>query len=258
MQEDIMQQITIFNRRQLKLAALLNLPENCSSLVISCHGFRGAKENRERIYSLSSKLNSIGLGLLAFDFQGSGQSEGTYHDITLTRQASDLQDVIDFAARQFNLPMVLLGRSFGGSTVLAGASQDARITGYIFWSTPVFLKETFASMDPALASQVNQGHTITLVDEGGSYQLDPDLFIDFANHNMDDYIRAIGDRQVLIIHGQSDEVVAPENALYMARLLPNCQLHLIEGADHRFTQHTDQREDLTIDWLVNSWKDGQP
>ncbi|HOQ09828.1 MAG TPA: alpha/beta hydrolase [Syntrophomonadaceae bacterium] len=249
-----MQQITIVNRRQLKLAALLNLPENCSGLVISCHGFRGAKENRGRIYSLSSKLNSIGLGLLAFDFQGSGQSEGTYHDITLTRQAGDLQDVIDFAARQFNMPLVLLGRSFGGSTVLAGASQDARVTGYIFWSTPVFLKETFAAMDPALAGQLEQGKTITLVDEGGSYQLAPDLLLDFANHNMDEYIKAIGNRPVLIIHGQSDEIVAPENALYLARHLSDCQLHLVEGADHRFSQHGDQREDLTIDWLVRHWK----
>ena len=159
-----MQEITILNRGGLKLAALLSLPENCEGLVISCHGFRGAKENRGRIHSLSRKLNSAGMGLLAFDFQGSGQSEGTYHDITLSRQAGDLQDVIDYAAREYKLPLVLLGRSFGGSTVLAGASQDARVTGYIFWSTPVFLKETFAALEPALVSQVNQGRTITLVD----------------------------------------------------------------------------------------------
>lgn len=246
-----MQQLSIGNRDNLILAALLSLPEKASCLVISCHGFRGAKENRGRIYNLAAQLSQRGIGLLAFDFQGSGQSEGQYRNITLTRQANDLQDIIAYADQHFRLPIILLGRSFGGSTILAGASQDSRIAGYIFWSTPIFLKKTFAGMDPAKFSQLEQGNTVTLVDEGGSFQLDPDLFLDFDNHNMDTYIQAIGSRPVLIVHGQADEVVAPENARYMAQQLANCQLHLIEGADHRFSMHSAQREALTIDWLAN-------
>lgn len=249
-----MQQLTIRSRNGLKLAALLRISEDSHCLVISCHGFRGAKENRGKIYSLGKKLNQIGAGLLAFDFQGSGRSEGQYRNITLTRQAYDLQDVINYADQQFKLPIITLGRSFGGSSVLAGASQDSRISGYIFWSTPVFLKETFAGMDAALARQLDQGNTITLVDEGGTYQLDPDLFRDFDNHNMEEYIRAIDHRPVLIVHGDADEVVDSKNARYMEQLLPEAQLHLVKDADHRFTEHTALREDLTINWLASHWK----
>ena len=248
-----MQHLTINNRDGLKLAALLSLPQECHCLVISCHGFRGAKENSGRIFSFGKKLYQIGIGLLAFDFQGSGESEGQYSSITLTRQAHDLQDVINYAHQQFKLPIIVLGRSFGGSTVLAGASQDSRIVGYIFWSTTVFLKETFAGLDPALASQLEQGKTITITDEGGSYQLDPDLFQDFDNHNMDEYIKAIGHRPVLIIHGEADEVVSPQNAKHIAQLLPETRLHLVKDADHRFTEHTALREDLTIKWLARYW-----
>lgn len=249
-----MQQISIINRNDLKLSALLSIPAAPRCLVIACHGFRGAKENGGRIYSLGEKLNQIGIGLLAFDFQGSGQSEGQYSNLTLTRQAHDLQDVINYAHQQFQLPIVVLGRSFGGSTILAGASQDSRIAGYIFWSTTIFLKETFTGLDPALADQLEKGNTITLTDEGGNYELDPDLFRDFANHNMDDYIRAIGNRPVLIMHGLSDEVVPTKNPKHLAQLLPQAQLHLLEGADHRFTQYTAQREDLTIQWLAKHWQ----
>jgi pimeloyl-ACP methyl ester carboxylesterase len=247
------QQLTINNRYRLKLAALLSMPDDCHCLVISCHGFRGAKENSGKIYGFGQKLHQIGAGLLAFDFQGSGESQGHYRSITLARQAHDLQDVINYADQQFKLPIIALGRSFGGSTVLAGASQDSRVAGYILWSTPVFLKETFASMDAALASQIEKGETITLTDEGGTYQLDPDLFRDFDNHNMDEYLRAIGDRPVLIVHGDSDEVVNPQNARYIARLLPEAQLHIVKGADHRFTQQIALREDLTIRWLASHW-----
>lgn len=250
-----MQQISINNRSDLKLSALLSVPADPHCLVIACHGFRGAKENGGRIYSLGEKLKQIGMGLLAFDFQGSGQSEGQYSDLTLTRQAGDLQDVINYADQQFQLPIIVLGRSFGGSTILAGASQDDRIVGYIFWSTTVFLKETFTGLNPALASQVEKGNTIMLTDEGGNYELDPDLFQDFANHNMDDYLRAIGNRPVLIVHGLADEMVPTKNAQHIAQLLPQAQLNLLEGADHRFTQHTAQREDLSIQWLAGHWGD---
>ena len=248
-----MQHFTINNRHGLKLAALLSMPDDCHCLVISCHGFRGAKENSGNIFNFGKKLSQIGAGLLAFDFQGSGESQGQYRSITLTRQAHDLQDVINYAHQQFKLPIIVLGRSFGGSTVLAGASQDSRIVGYIFWSTTVFLKETFAGLDPALASQLEQGKTITITDEGGSYQLDPDLFQDFDNHNMDEYIKAIGHRPVLIIHGEADEVVSPQNAKHIAQLLPEAQLHLVKDADHRFTDHIALREDLTIKWLTRYW-----
>jgi alpha/beta superfamily hydrolase len=176
------QQITINNRDDLRLSALLSFPADPRCLIIACHGFRGAKENGGRIYSLGDKLSQIGMALLAFDFQGSGQSEGQYSNLTLTRQASDLQDVINYAHRKYQLPIIVLGRSFGGSTVLAGASQDSRIAGYIFWSTTIFLKETFTGLDPVLADQLEKGNTIILTDEKGNYKLDPDLFQDFANH----------------------------------------------------------------------------
>ena len=250
-----MQQIAINNRDGRRLSALLSLPTDPRCLIIACHGFRGAKENGGRIYSLGEKLSQIGMGLLAFDFQGSGQSEGQYSNLTLTRQASDLQDVINYAHRKYQLPIIVLGRSFGGSTILAGASQDSLIAGYIFWSTTIFLKETFTGLDPVLADQLEKGNTIVLTDEKGDYKLDPDLFQDFADHNMDDYIRAIGNRPVLIVHGLSDEVVPTKNAEHLAQLLPQAQLHLLAGADHRFTQHTAQREDLTIQWLAKLWKD---
>jgi esterase/lipase len=57
------------------------------------------------------------------------------------------------------------------------------------------------------------------------------------------------------VHGLADEMVPTKNAQHIAQLLPQAQLNLLEGADHRFTQHTAQREDLSIQWLAGHWGD---
>lgn len=247
-----MQNININTCEGIRLAALLSIPDNAAGLIIACHGFRGGKENGGRIYHLAEELSRHKMGLLAFDFQGSGQSEGEYKTITLTRQARDLNDAIQFARKNLQLPIYLLGRSFGGSTVLAGGSVDPDISGYIFWCTPIYLRETFAGIMETAAQEMEQGNTVTLIDDwGNSFELAPDLFNDFQKHNMDYYLACIGNRPVLIVQGQADEVVSPDNARYIADKLPQAVLHIVEGADHRFTAHTPQRDALTLEWLLN-------
>lgn len=244
-----MQEFTITTPEGIKLAAMLSLPEHPRALVIGCHGFRGAKENGGRIFNLAQKLCDIGAGLMVFDFQGSGKSEGEFKTVTLTRQVRDLEAVLDYARNSFKLPVFLLGRSFGGATVLAGAVLDDSIAGYVFWSTPVFLKETFGVITEAGQQPRQSGTTLILSDEGGSYELAYDLFIDFGQHDMEKYIQLIRNKPVLIVHGQADQVVAPGNAEYLAHSLPRAVMYMVEGADHRFTRHTAEREDLTVNWL---------
>lgn len=245
-----MQNISIATPDHIRLAALVSLPERPRGLLISCHGFRGAKENAGRIFGLAEKLSRVDIGLLAFDFQGSGQSGGDYKTITLSRQARDLQTVLDYAGRKYDLPLYLLGRSFGGSTVLAGAGKRPEVRGYIFWSTPVFLHKTFAPLLKSAVEQWEQDHTATVADEGGRFELASDFLKDLDRHRMDDYVLSIGNRSVLIVHGLADEIVSPDNARHMAKLLPHAELHLAEGADHRFTDHSERREAITINWLL--------
>ena len=145
----------------------------------------------------------MGYGVLAFDFSGSGASSGEFKDITLSGQAHDLRQVIDYAAGNYFLPIYLLGRSFGGSTVLAGGSGDPRIRGFVLWSAPVYLTDTFRAMMGEAYDQLSAGQTIWVSDENDSFMLGPALVRDFALHDMDAYLERIGDRPVLVIHGEA-------------------------------------------------------
>ncbi|WP_172674169.1 alpha/beta hydrolase [Syntrophomonas palmitatica] len=222
------------------------------AVVIIAHGFRGSKENGGKIYGFADRLNDIGLGAVAFDFSGSGESEGDFKNVTISRQAADLQHVIDFADHNYEVPLIVLGRSLGGSTVLAGAAADERIAGYIFWSAPVLLHDTFSAVLGEAYRELLSGRTVELEDEWGRFFLAPDLIQDFNHHDMLACIRHLGVRPVLVVHGQNDEVVSTENAFLIAEGAPNASLHIIKGADHRFAGKVEQRQDITLKWLLEN------
>ncbi len=249
-----MKEILINTRDDKKLAAYLWEPADGSKfMLVICHGFRGAKENGGKVFAFADKLRKAGAGVVAFDFRGSGKSDGEFASVTLSRQGEDLQAVIDHVDRAYGLPVILLGRSMGGSSVLAGASGDERVAGYIFWSTPVFMHQAFATIMGEDYHRLQAGEIIMFSDDGGQFALRPDLITDFDRHDMDGYIKSIGAKPALIVQARDDDAVSPENGEYLHRLLPNSRLHMFDQAGHRFLELTAEREDLTIEWLRNNF-----
>lgn len=248
-----MENISVIEGGQAKLAAYMFMPESdCLYIVIICHGFRGAKENSGRIFTFAEKLNKLGLGVVAFDFSGSGASDGDFADISLSSQVNDLRRVINYINLSYNRPVILLGRSFGGSTVLAAADDSGKVAGYIFWSTPVKLYETFSGIVEEF-DRLEAGEELEIKDEAGNFRLKPSFIQDFAHHDMKKYLQKLAPYPTLVIHGAADEVVDPNNALDIYENSQHTELHIISGADHRFTQYINEREDLTLNWLQRTF-----
>lgn len=237
-----------------RIKAYVNVFPEASHLLVICHGFRGGKENGGRIFDFADRLQTAGFGVLAFDFTGSGESTGDFSRVTLSRQAEDLKLVLKYVKKNISLPIILLGRSFGGTTVLAGGTAESEVRGFILWSTPVFLTTTFSRIMPKKYKLLKSGSLVEIADENGVFQLQPDLIQDFYNHNMDYYLGRIGKRPVLIIHGENDDVVSINNAYYMTSKLSNCTLKIFSGADHKFISKYLEREDYTINWLKHNFK----
>ncbi len=244
-----MQTLKIIKENQERIAALIFLPDSFNYLLITCHGFRGRKENSDRICAFADQINELGLGVIAFDFTGSGESDGEFSEITLTRQVQDLKTVIDYAYRTYKKPIILLGRSLGGSTVLAGGAEDSKVKGFILWSTPVELQQTFTRVMEEAYEDLIKGKTVNISDESGAYHIKPTFVEDFYQHNMDDYLKQIRNRPVLIVQGQDDKVVAVYNARYMFNRLCNAEMVIVDDADHRFENKIRDREEITIKWL---------
>lgn len=244
-----MNKFMVKNQIGLTLRGLSFIPEQTRTILIVCHGFKGRKENNGFLGPFAEMLNSLRIGALAFDFTGSGESEGEFGSITLTRQIEDLRTIIDYADKEFHLPLLLLGRSFGGTTVI-GAGSDPRIKACILWSAPVFLEETFKKgFSAAEQAKIAAHQSVIRIENHQPVELKPDFFNDFRLHNMDQYLAALKNKPVLIVQGRADETVAPANAEYMQKKMPQADLHLVAGADHRFTGQEIMRQNLTLDWL---------
>ena len=235
------------------LAALKGIPEDAKYLVIVCHGFLGGKENRGKIFPFTHKLNARGFGVLAFDFTGSGESSGNFATVTLSRQISDLNAVINYAIKEIKLPIILLGRSFGGSTIIGLNQNLETILGYILWSVPVDLVITFKIMLKEHYRKLESGIPVKVEENETVLELQPDLVADFNKIDLRQRLVPLQSKPVLICHGLADEVVDFSNAVYLHENLPLSKLKLVKDADHRFTDFIELREKLTAQWLEENF-----
>lgn len=232
-----------------KLAAWI-LTGKCEPIymMVICHGFRGAKENSGKLLPFAHRLNLLGIGVVAFDCRGSGESDGNFANVTLSRQAADLKLILAYTRKTFRLPVLLLGRSFGGSTVAVAAPYDDYVAGCIFWSAPIDLTGTFEHMLGDAYYCLEKGETINISDQNGEFLLQPDIVRDFNRHDLPSRLKTL-DMPVLAVHGGRDEVVHPDNARTIAAIVKTGDVVLIDGADHRCTEFTRERENLTIEWI---------
>jgi alpha/beta superfamily hydrolase len=121
-----------------RLEALLNAGEDNATLAaLVCHPhplFGGTLHNKV-VYAAMKALNGVGLPVLRFNFRGAGLSEGV-HD-NGHGEGDDVRAALDWLNREFHLPLIFAGFSFGAAVGLRVACPDARVRALISLGTPV-------------------------------------------------------------------------------------------------------------------------
>jgi len=80
-------------------------------------------------------LNSFGSPVLRFNFRGAGLSQGE-HD-NGDGEVEDVRVALDWLDREFHLPLIFAGFSFGAAVGLRAACPDARVGAVIALGLPV-------------------------------------------------------------------------------------------------------------------------
>lgn len=121
-----------------QLEALLNAgAENATHVALVCHPhpmFGGTLHNKVVFHTMKA-LNGFGFPVLRFNFRGAGLSQGV-HDGG-NGEVGDVQAALDWLEREFHLPIVFAGFSFGAAVGLRATYSDARVRALISLGTPV-------------------------------------------------------------------------------------------------------------------------
>jgi uncharacterized protein len=120
------------------LEALLNGGANdATHVALVCHPhplFGGTLHNKVVFHTMKA-LNSFGFPVLRFNFRGTGLSQGE-HDHGVG-EVDDVRTALDWLNREFHLPLIFAGFSFGAAVGLRAACADSRVTALIGAGVPV-------------------------------------------------------------------------------------------------------------------------
>lgn len=120
-----------------KLEAILNAGATdapYSALVCHPHPLGGGTMHNKVVYHTMKALQSFGLPVLRFNFRGTGLSEGEHDG---HEETADVKAAIDWLEREFRLPILFAGFSFGAAMGLRACCGDERVKGLIGLGLPV-------------------------------------------------------------------------------------------------------------------------
>ncbi|KAK6147702.1 hypothetical protein DH2020_018614 [Rehmannia glutinosa] len=242
--------ITILNKRGEKLAGVLH-ETGSTKVVVLCHGFRSSKENNTMV-NLAGVLENEGISAFRFDFSGNGESEGSFQYGNYSSEAEDLRAVIEYFTGVNRVAVAVLGHSKApgpfsvtlesGNVVLLYASKYHDIGAVVNVSGRYDLKRGIKERlgDNFLEILKKDGY-IVVNTRAGDYQVTEESMVERFNTNMHEACLSIDEGcRVLTVHGSEDEIIPVEDALEFAKIIPNHQLQIIEGADHRYSSHQDE------------------
>ena len=247
-----MQQTFDIDGSKGKLTARLFTPEldpgeRCD-LVVFCHGLN-ADKNFMLLRMMEEGARSEGFATLAFDFNGHGESEGRFSEMTIPNEIEDLEQVLAYAQ----------DLRYVRNIALVGHSQGAIVAAMVAGNHPEDIK-ALVTLAPAssVRDDIARGNLF-----GVEFNpLDPPDSLVLSNGI------ALGRRYLktafrlpifetsakyqgsaCVIHGNGDRLVPFTCGERFHELWENSEYYELEYYDHNFTNCIFRPVDITVDYL---------
>ena len=245
-----------------RLKALIQKPElkqgeKCP-MVIFCHGFSGTKDG-PLFELIADTLQAHGIASIRFDFNGHGESECEFKDMTVPNEIQDAKKVVEYVRDlRYVSDLAIVDHSQGGVVASMTAGQLSEELG-----APAF--KAVALMAPAavLRDDAIRGSTM-----GKSYDpFDPGEYVELWGGLKlgGNYIRTAFTLPIyetaakyqgpaLIVHGTADRVVPYTYGERFHQIWPNSQLVIQDYFDHGFSQNIYSSTDIVAEYLIKHLK----
>ncbi len=235
------------------LAAVIQKPDSASRkhvpLVIICHGFTADKEG-PLLRILADSLEAHGIASLRFDFNGHGQSEGRFEDMTVPNEIEDSRRVVAYAQ---GLPwvgrIVLAGHSQGGVVAaMASALLGKRQVAARILMAPAAVLRDDALRGNTLGAGYDPQDPPESVPMGGGRRLGGQFIRTAVSLPIYETARQYHAPQ-LVIHGQADRIVPYTYGERFHEESRHSRLILLPKADHGFGGMEPQVASLCVEFV---------
>ncbi|HJS95116.1 MAG TPA: alpha/beta hydrolase [Solirubrobacteraceae bacterium] len=197
--------------------------------VVVLHGAGSCKENH---HDFARAALAAGLGAIAFDQRGHGESQGPMDGRALNDVAA-MAALLRERLGDAQAPIALRGSSMGGYLALVSAAQ-AQAAAVV-------------AICPASAGGLSRG----LAQGRFSFEADaPALQAFLAEHDERDAVAAL-EAPVLLLHAEGDEQVPVEHSRELAELTRSAKSRLIAlpGGHHRSVQHDPDLQAVSLRFI---------
>ena len=241
-----------------KLAAIIQKPvlsqgQRCP-MVMLCHGFSGRKDG-PMFELIADSLMMHGIASIRFDFNGHGDSEGEFVDMTVPNEIEDAMKVFEYVRDlRYVSDVAIVGHSQGGvvASMLAGKLERGDIKAVALMAPAAVLRE-----------DAIRGNTM-----GATYDpLDPPEFVSlFGGLKLGrEYIKTAFSLPIyetaakyqgpaLIVHGTADRVVPYTYGERYHQIWPGSKLVILDAYDHGFGQNIYRATDIVAKYLIGVLK----
>ena len=216
--------------------------------------------------------------VIALDFRGHGQSEGTPGDVKYINQyVDDLEDVVSAIKKgKPNQNILLAGHSMGGGIILRYAlEKDApEVDGYLLFAphlganTPTLKEEKLeAGQEPFVKLHINRIIGLKMMNVLGEtkYNNLPVLFFNLpdtmpitsysyrANESMSpsDYKEGLNsiNKPLLVLVGSNDEAFDASKFISAITENSNGKVYIVENETHNGIRHNEKSMELISKWV---------
>ena len=245
-----------------RLKAIIQKPEmkqgeRCP-MVIFCHGFSGTKDG-PMFELIADTLQAHGIASIRFDFNGHGESEGEFKDMTVPNEIEDAKKVVEYVRDlRYVSELAIVGHSQGGVVASMTAGQLSEELG-----DPAFKAVALIAPAAVLRDDAIRGNTM-----GKQYDpFNPGEYVELWGGLKlgGQYIRTAFSLPIyetaakyqgsaLIIHGNADRMVPYTYGERFHEIWPKSELVIQEYFDHGFSQNIYRTTDIVSEFLIKQLK----
>ena len=242
----------VFRPDGLALQGRVLVPEDPSMLLALCHGIPGSGRrdpSDEGYEGFARAMAARGYAAFWFDFRGARGAPGEFSLAGWMRDLETALDALDADAEIGGIPRAVVGSSAGGAVCIAVAAGRGDVAAVATLAAPASF--TFGGLvsDPRRLVQIFR-NTGIVHDPAFPPDLD-EWWGEFTAYAPEEMIGKIAPRPVLLIHGDSDDVVGYPHAerLFVAAGEPK-ELVRIPGGAHQLRRDP-RAVDALADWLAH-------